>query len=217
LAKTLGLFDLPEFTPRFNIAPSQQVLTVRLREGKADPKREAVFLRWGLVPSWASDEKIGNRLLNARMETVTEKPAFRTAFKKRRCLIPADGFYEWQKQGKKKQPFWFHRPDREPFFFAGLWEECHIDGDKSLLTCTLLTTEANALVRPMHERMPMILVDERAVQWLDPIVANADWLQKLPPCPEEFFVADAVSDRVNSPKYDDAACIEATGAGGLFG
>jgi putative SOS response-associated peptidase YedK len=214
LAKALNLADVPEFAPRFNIAPSQLVLTVR---PLPDAKREALFLRWGLVPSWATDAKIGNRLLNARMETVTSKPSFRSAFRKRRCLIPADGFYEWQKLGKKKQPFWFHRPDAEPFFFAGLWEHCDIGAEKSLETCTLLTTEANETVQPVHERMPLILVREKADEWLDPDVADAEWLQKLAPCPKDFFVATAVSDRVNSPKHEDAACIEPMRSGDLFG
>jgi putative SOS response-associated peptidase YedK len=213
LARALKLSSVPDFVPRFNIAPTQMVLTVRSTD---QDQIEVLFLRWGLIPAWAKDEKIGNQLLNARMETVTSKPAYRSAFKKRRCLIPADGFYEWQKAGKKKQPYWFHRPDRSPFFFAGLWEHCDLSPEKSLETCTLLTTSANETVKPMHERMPLVVVDEQAEQWLDPKVADADWLQKLAPCPADFFVATAVTDRVNSPKHEDASCIEPAEAGGLF-
>ncbi|MFO0898004.1 MAG: SOS response-associated peptidase [Pirellulales bacterium] len=143
---------LPIFSPRYNIAPTQQVLAIRQREGI----REAVELRWGLIPSWADDPKIGNRLINARAETVATKPAFRQAYKRRRCLILADGFYEWQKQGKTKQPYFIHRPDDQPFAFAGLWEWWK-GNVLEIASCTIITTEANELMRPLHDRMPVIL------------------------------------------------------------
>ncbi|HLW64286.1 MAG TPA: SOS response-associated peptidase [Gemmataceae bacterium] len=201
----LGLFDVPELTPRYNIAPTQSILAVR--DG-ADGKRECVFLRWGLIPSWATDEKIGNSLLNARAETVAMKPSFRSAFRRQRCLIPADGFYEWQKTGKAKQPFWIHRPDQMPFYFAGLWERYEGSEKGPLETCTILTTCANEFMKPIHERMPLILQTKQADEWLDAKVSDARWLECLAPCPKDFLVADAVSDHVNSPRNVDAACIQ---------
>src|SRR5438552_18733441 len=138
------LFDDLEVQPNYNVAPSHNVLAVRQRPGSDE--LEAVRLRWGLVPSWAEDHKIGYKLINARAETVRTKPAFRSAFKHRHCLVLADGFFEWQKSGKKKQPYHLRLRDGKPFAFAGLWETWH-DGDKPVESCTILTTEANSLVR----------------------------------------------------------------------
>ncbi|HEV3145232.1 MAG TPA: SOS response-associated peptidase [Gemmataceae bacterium] len=210
----LGLFDVPELTPRYNIAPTQSILAVR---PGTEAKRECVFLRWGLVPSWATDVKIGNQLLNARKETVATKPSFRSAFRRQRCLIPADGFYEWQKLGKAKQPFWIHRPDEMPFFFAGLWDR-NENGEKGPLeTCTIVTTEANGMIKSIHERMPLILQPKQGDEWLDPQLADAKWLECLAACPDDFLVADRVSDHVNSPRNNDCKCIEPISPNGLFG
>ena len=142
-------------------APTQQVLAVRAEQGR----RTAVLLRWGLVPSWAKDLKIGNATINARAESVATKPAFRSAFKTRRCLIVADGFYEWRKGGKTKQPYFIHRRDDEPFAFAGLWERWGAD---KLETCSIVTLPANEFMQPLHERMPAILQPSEYDTWLDP-------------------------------------------------
>jgi putative SOS response-associated peptidase YedK len=154
LADQFGLAAVPPLAPRFNIAPTQAVPAVRACTDR--PSRELVLLRWGLVPSWADDVSIGNRLLNARAETVASKPSFRTAFRRRRCLLPADGFYEWKAAGKKKQPYHFHLQDGQVFAFAGLWEEWQRDGE-AIFSCTILTTSANDLLVRYHDRMPVIL------------------------------------------------------------
>jgi putative SOS response-associated peptidase YedK len=206
-----ALFELPEvplLEQRYNIAPTQSVVVVRRTPDAA--QRELVFLRWGLVPCWAADRTIGNRLVNARAETVADKPAFRAAFRERRCLVAADGFYEWQPQGKgKKQPFLFRLRDHSPFAFAGLWERWRSPDGTPLETCTLLTTEANAVVRPVHERMPVLLTPESFEQWLDPTPRGVAELQRLlQPVPAEKLIAQPVSSRVNNPRYDDPACLE---------
>lgn len=154
IAEIFGLSDVFDLPHQYNIAPSQDVAAVRLnREGK---KRELAMLHWGLVPFWAKDPKIGYRTINARAETLATKPSFRNAFKKRRCLIVADGFYEWQKTNGKKQPFLIHMKDDRPFAFAGLWE--HWKGDDEVIeSCTIIVTEANDLMKPIHDRMPVIL------------------------------------------------------------
>lgn len=174
----LGVEDTPlDWTPRYNIAPTQKVMAVRHRyKGEG---REAVLLRWGLVPSWAPDLTIGARMINARAETIAEKPSFRTPLKKRRCVILADGFYEWQKQGKSKQPYYIQREDENPFVFAGLWESWGKAGGEPIETCTIITTEPNSLMAPIHDRMPVILEPEKADLWLDPEVEGVELLQSL--------------------------------------
>src|SRR4028119_1747843 len=161
----VGAKNLNLFQPRFNIAPSQMIDVVFV------PETERILsqLKWGLVPSWAKDSEIGNRMINARAETLTEKPSFREAFKSRRCIIPASGFYEWQKKGTgAKQPFYFYLKDKEVFGFAGLWEEWLDKATGELLeTCTIITTTANEVLKPVHERMPVILKSESYDQWLD--------------------------------------------------
>jgi putative SOS response-associated peptidase YedK len=158
------LDEVPLFEPRYNVAPTQLVPAVRQEDGK----RRLAMLRWGLIPSWAKDAKIGYRLINARSDTVATKPSFRSAFKRRRCLVAADGFYEWKRDGKVKQPFFIHRRDEEPFAFAGLWEgwENPEDG-KEVQSCSLITTEANELMAPIHDRMPVILAESAYDRWLD--------------------------------------------------
>jgi putative SOS response-associated peptidase YedK len=200
------LLDVPEeLAPRYNIAPTQPVLAVRTVPAG---ERELVTLRWGLVPAWADDPSIGNRLINARAETVADKPAFRAAFRARRCLVLADGFFEWQKVGGRKQPYYFRLREGSPFAFAGLWERWG-KGATTLETCTLLTTEANELLRPVHDRMPVILPRERFVRWLDPDFRAAAELESLlRPYPAEDMTGYPVSARVNNPRNEGPLCVE---------
>jgi putative SOS response-associated peptidase YedK len=171
--------------------------------------RELVFLRWGLIPPWATDPAVGNRMINARAETAATRPAFRAALRRRRCLVLADGFYEWRSDGRRKQPFLFHRPDQRPFGFAGLWETWEGPDHRVVESCTLLTTEANAVVRPIHNRMPVILLRDAHAAWLDPAVEDPSPLAALlRPYPEADLVARPVSPYVNSPTHDDPRCIE---------
>src|SRR4051812_31653774 len=163
LAKEFKVAEAPAVEPRYNIAPTQDVLAV----SDTGDRREMRFFKWGLVPSWAKDTSMGARLINARSETVAEKPAFRQAFKQRRCIIPADGFYEWQRTGGRKQPFFFMMRDERPFGFAGLWERWEGEGGEVLNSCVILTTEANEVLRPVHDRMPIILHPDVYDLWLD--------------------------------------------------
>jgi putative SOS response-associated peptidase YedK len=204
-AAVAGLFDLagpPDLVARYNIAPSQPVAVVRLGEHG----RELVSLRWGLIASWAKDAKFAP--INARSETAAEKPTFRHAMRKRRCLIPAGGFYEWKATGKHKQPFTFRLQDDKPFAFAGLWDRW--EGPTGPVeTCCILTTEANELVRPVHDRMPVMLERTNFEQWLDPGEQDAKGLAwMLRPYRAEAMRAYPVSPLVNSPKNDDARCLE---------
>ena len=153
VAKEYGLFDVPELSPHFNISPGQSVAIVR--QNAEAKKRELVQVHWGLIPSWAPDPKIGDRMANARSETAATKPSFRSAFKSRRCLIVADGFYEWQKTEGRKQPHYIGMKDSRPFGIAGLWERWE-KGEEPVESCAILTTGANALMEPIHERMPVI-------------------------------------------------------------
>ena len=192
-----------ELQPRYNIAPTQVVSAVRVVE---HGKRELVQLRWGLVPSWADDLKIGYKLINARAETVPAKPAFRSAFKKRRCLIVADGYYEWQKTGaKQKQPYWLHLRDRRPFAFAGLWEHWERDG-KAVDSCTIITTQANEATRPIHDRMPVVLAPESYTTWLTAQDPEA-LLPLLGPSPADWWTAHPVATLVNNPKNNVPECV----------
>jgi putative SOS response-associated peptidase YedK len=197
-----------ELAPRYNIAPTQLVSAVR--KGSTDDARRFVALRWGLVPHWAKDVSVGNRMINARAETVAQKPAFRTAFRRRRCLIPADGYFEWQKRGKTKQPYYFRMQDDSPLAFAGLWESWRGEADQQAVeSCTIITTEANALTRPIHDRMPVILEPACYDVWLDAAVDNIEaLLPLLRPLPADAMTADPVSTHVNSPRNDDPRCIE---------
>ncbi len=214
------LFEFPEqpnLAPRYNIAPTQEVPAVRPappperssgEEGGtkagAGGGRQLAMLRWGLIPGWAKDPAIGSRMINARAETLAEKPAFRSAFRRRRCLVPADGFYEWRKQDKgPKQPYWIARPDGGPFAFAGLWERWRDPRDGARVeSCTIVTTEANATLRPIYPRMPVILAPEAHALWLDPAAAPEALLALLRPAPEALLTPCAVSTRVNKVAND---------------
>lgn len=195
---------MPELPPRYNIAPTQGVAAVRIVPGGA--VRELAVLRWGLVPFWAKDPDIGARTINARAETVAEKPAYRAAFRQRRCLLPADGFYEWRKEGAAKQPYLFRHQDGRPFAMAGLWELWRSADGPALETCTIITTEANDAVRPVHPRMPAILPPERYADWLDG--DGRDGLQAmLRPYDGDDLVGFRVDRRVNAPDQDDPGLI----------
>jgi putative SOS response-associated peptidase YedK len=202
VAETFGLDEVPTLRPRYNIAPTQKVAVVR-REGS---RRRLAELRWGLIPSWAKDPAIGNKLINARAETLAEKPAFRSAFRARRCLVVADGFYEWAKAAGRKQPWYFHLRDARPFGLAGLWERWPGEGGEPLETCTIITTAANELLAPVHDRMPVILEPGAFDAWLDP-GSGKGLVELLRPLPAEAMAAYPVSLLVNSPGNDTPACI----------
>ena len=187
------------FTPSYNIAPGQQLLTV-LNDGTHN---RVGYLRWGLVPSWAKDPSIGQRMINARAETVAEKPSFRQALQRRRCLVLADGFFEWRQRGATKTPMYIGLHGRPPFAFAGLWDTwCDATG-ASLSTCTILTTTANALLASIHHRMPVILHPEAEAAWLDRhLTVPEELLALLTPYAPDDMEAYAVSQAVNSPQHN---------------
>jgi len=190
--------------PRYNIAPTQLVIVVN-----DDGTRHLTQMRWGLIPSWAKDPAIGNRMINARAETVATKPAFRVALRKRRCLMPADGFYEWQPIGRRKQPVYITLKTREPFSFAGLWETWTSSNGEEILSCTIITTEANELLTPIHDRMPVILTRDAEAVWLDPAIQDpARLLPLLTPYRAEEMEVYPVNLRVNNPGNDGPECIE---------
>lgn len=208
--RRLFRYDGPalNFPPRYNIAPTQEVPVVRLAgtEGGGEGGRELAMLRWGLIPSWAKEAAISNRMINARAETVSEKPSFRNAFRERRCLIPADGFYEWTKSDGAKQPYRIHRDDDGPFAFAGLWERWRQAGE-TIESCTIVTTDANDALQPIHHRMPVILDPEDFDTWLDAENTPRDVAQALlRPYSGGGFASYRVSTHVNSPRNDDANC-----------
>lgn len=207
IAAAFQVSYVPPQPPRYNIAPSQAVVAVL--QTTDQPERHLRSHRWGLIPKWAKDSSIGYKLINARSETVAEKPSFRSAFKYRRCLIPADGFYEWQRQAGQKQPYYFCLRDRQPFAFAGLWEEWQSSEGELLQSCTLLTTTANEVLAPVHERMPVILPADTYETWLDPHNQNTAQLQDfLHPYPAERMIGFPVSSWVNNPSHDTAECIQ---------
>lgn len=205
LAEQFQLRDIPTVAPRYNVAPTQPVAAIRLNHRTAE--REWTLFRWGLIPSWAKDLKFGARMINARAETVAEKPAFRAAFKRRRCLIPADGFYEWQKLDQSKQPIYIHAQDGRPFALAGLWETWHSADGSMIESCAILTTTPNDLMAPIHNRMPVILEPEDYEMWLDPGPRPEDGLHLLRPYPPDKMHTYPVSTHVNNPRHDDPHCI----------
>jgi putative SOS response-associated peptidase YedK len=191
--------------PRFNIAPSQPVAVV-----SNESHNNLDYYVWGLIPSWAKEPSIGNRLINARGETLTEKPSFRSAFRRRRCLILADGFYEWRSQpgSRVKTPMYIKMKSGEPFAFAGLWENWQAPDGSKVLSCAIITTTPNTLVEPIHNRMPVILPREAHSHWLAAGEVNLEQLQSLlQPYPAEQMMAYPVSTLVNSPANEDARCI----------
>ncbi|MFO0946814.1 MAG: SOS response-associated peptidase [Planctomycetota bacterium] len=212
VAEIFELPTLPLFEARYNIAPTQMVGAIRLND-----ERHYDQLRWGLVPSWAKDLSFGAKTINARSETITEKPAFRNAFQRRRCLIVADGFYEWQKTGKTKQPMYILMKDERPFAFAGLWERWR--GDNELVeSCTILTTTANSLLNKLHDRMPVILSSEDYNSWLDPECdPQRTLVPLLRPFPDEKMKMYPVSSQVNNARHETADCVEPLNVQNEFG
>lgn len=210
LAELLRLTQPPNLEPRYNIAPTQPVAA--LRTPSADAERRLEMFHWGLIPSWAKDPAIGNRMINARAETVAEKPAYRAAFRRRRCLIPVSGFYEWQEPQTKgpKQPFYIQMADESPFALAGLWEQWQDPNGSAVESCTIITTSPNELLRPIHDRMPVILPPDDYDRWLDPDQSDVKKLTPmLQPFPAKHMAAYAISTHVNKPSNDDAECIKA--------
>jgi putative SOS response-associated peptidase YedK len=198
---------LAGYRPRFNIAPSQgQWVLARAKDG-AIRSRE---LRWGLVPSWASDPSIGAKLINARAETVTQKRSFRDSFRARRCLILADGFYEWAKTGSEKTPFRFQKTGARPFVFAGLWDRWRKDGSQ-LDTCTIITTRASTATAHIHDRMPVILGFDQSLRWISPEADEDELLQLLQPYGGSDLEIFEVSRAVNTPANDSDLCIQPVG------
>jgi putative SOS response-associated peptidase YedK len=200
-------FELDEYpssiSANYNIAPTQGVAAVIAE----DRKRKLEMLHWGLIPSWADDPSVGNRMINARAETVSTKPSFRTAFKYHRCLLLADGFYEWQKTENGKQPYYIRMEDDSPFAFAGLWESWQ--NGKEIRSATIITTDANDVVAPIHDRMPVILHPEDYYLWLDPDFEEKEPLTLLlKPYPAETMEAYPVSRSVNSPSNNEPSIIE---------
>ncbi len=192
-----------ELVPRYNVAPSQPVAVVANGQ-----QRKLELFNWGLIPSWAKDPKIGNRLINARAETLAEKPSFRAALKKRRCLILADGFYEWKREGKAKTPTYIQLTDGRPFAFAGLWEVWKSPDDSLVKSCTIITTTPNALLGKIHDRMPVILPPTAYDLWLSPEELPAEkTLPLLKPFAAAQMKAVPVSPRVNSPAFDAPECV----------
>lgn len=192
------------YRPRFNAAPSQPILVI----GRGKDGRAAAMHRWGLVPRWAKDASMGAKMINARSESVLERPAYRDAFRLRRCLIPADGLYEWKREGNIKQPHRFTLHDESPFAFAGLWDEWRAPNGVSLRSCTILTTQPNALIEPVHNRMPVILRPDTHDTWLDPETKVEQLLELLSPYPADLMRAYPVSTAVNSPANDDETLVK---------
>ena len=211
-AATLAdIFQVPhaiQLPLRYNIAPTQQVAVIR----SENEQRSLSTLRWGLIPSWAKEAAIGSRMINARGETVAEKPAFRSAFKRQRCLIVTDGYYEWKKVGSKKQPYYIRMRDEQPFAMAGLWEQWRGPKneplDEPMQTCTIITTSSNSMCDEIHDRMPVILDANHFDLWLDPEMQERTTLENLlQTYDSDEMMADKVSTHVNSVKNDDATCI----------
>ncbi len=206
-ALILEQIDLSHMAARFNIAPSQQIPIIR--QDSETGKATSVFVRWGLVPFWAKDKKIGNRMINARAETVAQKPAFRAAFKHRRCLIASSGFYEWSKGGKKSQPYFIRVKGEEVFAFAGLWESWKDKESGELIeSATIITTFANDLISSIHDRMPVIIPSEQSEQWLDKNSKQELLINMLQPYNAEFMQMYPVGMLVNSTKNDVPECMK---------
>ena len=206
-------FDVDEISSElkasYNIAPTQKVAVI-----VKDGKKKLIEVRWGLVPSWAKDIAIGNKMINARAETITQKASFKNAFKKRRCLIVADGFYEWQKVGDGKRPVYIRLKSGQPFGLAGLYETWRSPEGEEIMTCAIITTEPNELMQPIHDRMPVIIPKDNQDLWLDPQVQEEAVLRDLlAPYPADAMQAYPVSRRVNSPANNSAECIKPAPSG----
>ena len=204
LTEAFAGYDIPaELPPRFNIAPSQPVAVIA-----NNGRNKVEFFQWGLIPSWAKEPAIGNRMINARAETLAEKPSFKNAYKRRRCLVLSDGFYEWKKMNGGKTPMYIRLASGEPFALAGLWELWHGPDDSTILSCTIITTTPNELLADIHNRMPVILPSAVYDRWLDPAECSPDQLNELlKPYPAARMTAYPVSTLVNNPKNDSPECV----------
>lgn len=204
LRKLFNLVEIPPLEARFNVAPAQLAAVVR---NKGENNR-IDLLKWGLVPGWSKDLSFGSHLINASVENVAEKPAFRHSIKYRRCIIPVSGFYEWSHSDKNKQPYYFQMTDHSPMCLAGLWESWKAPDGSELETFAILTTAANKLVAPIHDRMPMILPPDAFTLWLSHNMHDPDQLQPLfQPSSDAGMIAHKVPDLVNNPRFDSPACI----------
>jgi len=205
VAAVFSLHEIPDLLPRFNIAPGQAVAVVRQRPGTVE--RELAFLRWGLIPASANDPSIGDRLVNARSESAAIKLSFSQAFRSRRCLVVADGFYEWQRTDGRKQPYFVGFKKDRPFGIAALWDRWE-KGNKPVESCTILTTDANSLIKPIPDRMPVILSSDQYDAWLDAGCQDSEKLTKLlRPYPAKDMLAYRVGTLVNDPQHEVVQCI----------
>jgi len=212
LCKLFGIDIQALLTPRFNIAPTQSVPIVR--NAPDNGQREFKFVRWGLIPKWAKDDSAGAKMINARAETITEKPSYREAFKRRRCLIPTTGFYEWKRIGKSKEPFYIRMKDRQPFAMAGLWESWQPSEGAAVESCTIITTGPNEIMRPIHDRMAVIVAPENYATWLDPATKDTGKLSGLlRPFDAQKMEAIPVSNYVNSAAHEGPQCINPSAQG----
>lgn len=212
IEKLIEYFDvehLSELKPHYNIAPSQPILVVRMN----NHQKAFAFMRWGFIPAWLKEENISSQWINARAETLTEKPMFRHAFKHKRCLIPADGFFEWQVKNKYKQPYYIRKKNREPFAMAGIWERWESKEGRVIESCAIITTEANQELQPIHHRMPVVLEPEQFNLWLNPDNVETDKLQSLlTPSTANKLDIYAVGSYVNKPTHDTEECIKLVGS-----
>ncbi len=202
MARHFGVQDPPQLAPRYNIAPSTDIAVIR----QEHDNRQCILMRWGLVPAWSKEPKTAYSTINARAETVADKPAFRDAFRKRRCLIPATGFYEWQQRDGEKIPHYIQLRDGGLFAFAGLWERWQ-QGEQVLESCTIIVTTANELMQPLHPRMPVILPVAHYADWLNPAHTKQQLLELLAPFDSSVLEAFPVSRLVNNPRNDSAECM----------
>ncbi len=211
ISKQCGVEIDEELEPRFNIAPTQTVAAIRAANGGEG--REFVRLNWGLIPSWAKDASIASKLINSRSETLSEKPSFKEAFKRRRCLVVADGFFEWDKKGQTRRPYYFQLKDERPFAFAGLWDRWTSQDRERVESCTIITTTPNELLARVHDRMPGILPPEVFNMWLDEDARNAEACKEwLCPYPSSEMISYPVSTLVNSPQHQGAELIKGMSA-----
>jgi putative SOS response-associated peptidase YedK len=194
---------MPNFPPRYNIAPTQPIAIVRLLEGE----RQFALVRWGLIPAWVKDPKAVSLMFNARAETAAEKPAYRNAMKRRRCLVPADGFYEWKREGERKRPHWVHPRAGGPIAFAGLWETWMGPNGEELETAAIVTTAANDTLKPLHDRMPVVIQPDAFDLWLDPNADPQMAASLMRPAPNDFFEAYEVSNAVGRVANDDPSLL----------
>lgn len=206
VADLFGLIEEPILQPRYNVAPTQPVPVIRIKPRTG--RRELALLHWGLVPSWADAPGIGNRLVNARAETLAIKPSFRRALQERRCLVPADGFYEWKRNGRQKQPVYIRRKDGQLLALAGLWEDWHRD-ESAIESCAIVTTESHPHLAAYHDRMPAILDPKDYDLWLDASLHDPRAVMPLlRPCAGEDLEVFSVGLQVNDARYDDPKCVE---------